>query len=937
MRFSAIAALTLASAALASDVLDLTKATFDDAVAGPLTLVEFFAPWCGHCKALAPHYEEAATILKDEDAKLAKVDCTVETDLCAAHGVSGYPTLKVFRRGEAGEYGGSRKTDGIVSYMRKQSLPAVSVVNAENHEEFKAADKIVLIAYFDDSDATSKAAFYEYADNHRDDYLFGLSTDSAKTAGVSSPSVVLYKTFDEGRNEYTGPINPAALGDFVREHSVPLLDEISPENFALYAEAGIPLAYIFVEATDPKREEIVKAIEPVAREHKGKINFVWIDAVKFADHAKSLNLAEPTWPSFAIQNVALMSKYPLDQSKKVDFATVSAFVSDFVAGKVPASVKSEKIPAVQDEPVFVLVADQFDEIVADTSKDLLVEFYAPWCGHCKKLKPTWDTLGEKYSAVKDKITIAKFDATENDVPATAGFKVAGFPTIKFKAAGAEDWITYEGDRSFESLVEFLDANATNDIDAVSESAPDAQVVLDSKHDELVLGSYLLPIAGTQFLEYSLFVVSIVTVGHLGVTELAAASLGSMTANLVSLSIIQGFSVALDTLCPQAFTSSPKDTSLYAMRTLVILTGLLIPQAIILWFSKEIMILLRQDADVAALTATYLRIIILGLPAYALFEVLRRWLQAQGPYSTTKSTLRDSRRRSSSQRSIECIASLGRDQLSGSISGSSADFLESYQCLFTLAYVVYFCPRDAWGGFSSEVLCNLGPNIQLGLAGTAMVASESWAWEIISLASSYLGPKSLAAQSILGSTQGFMFQIPYSLSVAVSIRVGNLLGAQRPKAARAAALAGMVLASVIAAAASSLLMLNRNRFAYLFTNDEEVAALTVAVIPILALFQLFDDVSTSNNGALRGAGRSAVGALINIMAYYPVSLPLGYYLTFMSPNLGLSGIWIGISFAVAASLAISIPIIWHTDWERLAKDALERSSKGCTEAGEGDEV
>ena len=75
-----------------------------------------------------------------------------------------------------------------------------------------------------------------------------------------------------------------------------------------------------------------------------------------------------------------MTKYPLDQSKTVDFATVSAFVSDFVAGKISPSVKSEKAPAVQDEPVYVLVADQFDEVVADTSKDLLVEFYAPWCG-----------------------------------------------------------------------------------------------------------------------------------------------------------------------------------------------------------------------------------------------------------------------------------------------------------------------------------------------------------------------------------------------------------------------------------------------------------------------------------------------------------------------------------------------------------------------------
>lgn len=214
-------------------------------------------------------------------------------------------TIKVYRNGEAGDYSGPRKTDGIVSYMRKwvffifippfnrytslktsslpffrQSLPAVSDVTAANHDEFKAADKLVLIAYLDASDDASKALFADFANVHRDDYLFGVSTDSAAKAGVTVPSVVLYKTFDEGRNDFTGPLSTAALATFAKENSVPLLDEISPDNFAMYSEAGLPLAYIFVEASDPKRNDITKAIEPIAREYKGKINFVWIDATK---------------------------------------------------------------------------------------------------------------------------------------------------------------------------------------------------------------------------------------------------------------------------------------------------------------------------------------------------------------------------------------------------------------------------------------------------------------------------------------------------------------------------------------------------------------------------------------------------------------------------------------------------------------------------------
>lgn len=116
-RSAAIAGLALAGFTVASDVHDLKTDTFKDFIKGnDLVLAEFFAPWCGHCKALAPEYETAATTLKEKNIALAKVDCTVEADLCKEYGVEGYPTVKVFRGlDNIKPYPGARKAPAYVS------------------------------------------------------------------------------------------------------------------------------------------------------------------------------------------------------------------------------------------------------------------------------------------------------------------------------------------------------------------------------------------------------------------------------------------------------------------------------------------------------------------------------------------------------------------------------------------------------------------------------------------------------------------------------------------------------------------------------------------------------------------------------------------------------------------------------------------------------
>ncbi|KAF3154480.1 protein disulfide-isomerase precursor [Orbilia oligospora] len=459
---------TAAGLASASDVVQLKTDTFDEFITkNSLVLAEFYAPWCGHCKALAPEYEVAATELKAKGIQVVKVDCTEEADLCQKQGVEGYPTLKIFRGSldNPSPYSGQRKSDAIISYMTKQSLPAVSTLTKDTLEAFKTSDKVVVVAYFNADDKKSSETFSAIAEKHRDDYLFGAVSDPAllEAAKITAPGVVVYRSFDEPETVYDGAFEAEAITTFVKTTAIPLIGEVGPETYAGYMSAGIPLAYIFVEG-DEQKTKYVTGLKALAQKYKGKINVATIDAAAFGAHAQNLNL-ESKWPAFAIQDTTKNFKYPFDQTKDLTVEAIEKFVEEFSEGKIEPSIKSEEVPAKQEGPVHVVVAHNYKDIVLDDEKDVLVEFYAHWCGHCKALAPKYEELGKLYfdnPEFAKKVVIAKVDATLNDVPD----EIQGFPTIKLFAAGKKGSpIDYQGGRTVEDFVKFIKESGTHGVDA----------------------------------------------------------------------------------------------------------------------------------------------------------------------------------------------------------------------------------------------------------------------------------------------------------------------------------------------------------------------------------------------------------------------------------------------------------------------------------------
>jgi len=148
------------------------------------------------------------------------------------------------------------------------------------------------------------------------------------------------------------------------------------------------------------------------------------------------------------------------------------WVEGILSGDVKPHLKSQPIPEKQDGPVYVLVGKAFESVVYDKTKDVLVEFYAPWCGHCKSLAPIFDKLGELTKNAKNLI-IAKIDATENDTP----INIEGFPTLFFFPSDNKKGVTYESGRTLGSFVKYLKENA------VASKSELADLHVDEKEEE----------------------------------------------------------------------------------------------------------------------------------------------------------------------------------------------------------------------------------------------------------------------------------------------------------------------------------------------------------------------------------------------------------------------------------------------------------------------
>merc|ERR1712151_54800 len=123
--------------------------------------------------------------------------------------------------------------------------------------------------------------------------------------------------------------------------------------------------------------------------------------------------------------------------------------------------KTEPVPASNDDAVRIFVGSTLDSELFVSDKDVMLEVYAPWCGHCKKLEPEYQKLAKKIRKedLSDLITLGKIDGTANDSPIDT-VDWTGFPAIFFAKAGTREATVYEGERIAKGLWKYIKKHAT---------------------------------------------------------------------------------------------------------------------------------------------------------------------------------------------------------------------------------------------------------------------------------------------------------------------------------------------------------------------------------------------------------------------------------------------------------------------------------------------
>uniref|UniRef100_A0A1I8HDB1 Multidrug and toxin extrusion protein n=1 Tax=Macrostomum lignano TaxID=282301 RepID=A0A1I8HDB1_9PLAT len=411
-------------------------------------------------------------------------------------------------------------------------------------------------------------------------------------------------------------------------------------------------------------------------------------------------------------------------------------------------------------------------------------------------------------------------------------------------------------------------------------------------DERITNAALCSRPGSEACPFMLQTTSFIICGHMSKEDLDGVALGNSLINVAGMSIGMGMSTACDTLFSQTYGSrNRKRMGLYLQRSFLLMNLALLPLACLHLNIRPLLLLIGQAPEIAHRAALYMRLFLPGLLFQFNYLVLSRYLQNQSRMTPPMIAAFVANVFNASAQYV-AIHVLDFSYLATAVVQAASMGMMFF---ITLAYILWTrMYRETWDGWKLESLYDWGDFIKLSVPGIFLIALEEWSFEVATIVAGMLGAVQLAAQSIVFQLESISYMIPFGMSVAVNIRVGQQLGANQPVGAARSYRVGLVMTVGIAVLMCNVFVFLRHYLPIIFTTQRRSPA-----------------------AQIRGTGRQVEGAVLLFIGYYVIGLPIGIPLALLT-DLQMTGIWLGLLAGIAAEAVAFCCLVLSFNWRREAE-------------------
>jgi MATE family multidrug resistance protein len=407
----------------------------------------------------------------------------------------------------------------------------------------------------------------------------------------------------------------------------------------------------------------------------------------------------------------------------------------------------------------------------------------------------------------------------------------------------------------------------------------------------------LPVVTAQMGLMSLGVVDTIMVGHLSKQALAAVALGDTYCwGLMILGM--GLLLALDPLISQAHGAGDRPAvSLALQRGLVLSLVISVPFYIALQYAEPVLRLFGQPEEIIPDAAQYSRHIAAGLPPFFAFVVLRQALQAMSVVRPVLISV-------AVGNVVNVILNLGfiygrfGFPSLGAPGSAVSTSIGRWVMLIVLAVFSWKVFREVWHR-PTRSLFEVRPYarmLAIGVPTGIQYGLEVWVFMTVSLLMGRMGTVPVGGHQIAIKLASVSFMVPLGIGAAAATRVGNAVGRGDAAEARLAAKVSLAMGGLVMSVSALSFALAPRLLARIYTGDLEVIAMAAALLPIAALFQVFDGIQAVGCGVLRGVADTRAAAIINLVGYWVLGLPVGLYLGFPL-QWGPRGLWWGLTWGL----------------------------------------